>query len=96
MSLSPLLGETVVEDTTMLQCNITGLTSVSSAWIETMCFLLRSMCLTILPECHLNMNFVRVSMLKLLPCPTLNHLLIQQINQTIICCVSVTPRTPKY
>lgn len=38
VSLSPLLGETVVEDTTMLQCNITGLTSVSSAWIETTCF----------------------------------------------------------
>lgn len=30
-SFSPLLGEMVVEDTTLLQCNITGLTSVSSA-----------------------------------------------------------------
>lgn len=38
VSLSPLLGETVVEDTTMLQCNLTGLTSVSSALIETLCF----------------------------------------------------------
>lgn len=27
---SPLLGETIVDDTTLLQCNITGLTSVSS------------------------------------------------------------------
>ena len=32
-SLSPLLGEMVVEDTTLLQCNITGLVSVSSAQI---------------------------------------------------------------
>lgn len=30
-SFSPLLGELVVEDTTLLQYNITGLTAVSSA-----------------------------------------------------------------
>lgn len=35
VSLSPLLGETLVEDTNMLQCNITGLTSVSSASVKT-------------------------------------------------------------
>lgn len=29
--LNPVLGEMVVEDTSLLQCNITGLTSVSCA-----------------------------------------------------------------
>lgn len=33
--LNPLLGEMVVEDTTLLQCNITGLTSVSCATVST-------------------------------------------------------------
>lgn len=33
-SFSPLLGEMVVEDSTLLQCNITGLTAVSSEWSD--------------------------------------------------------------
>lgn len=96
VSLSPLLGETVVEDTTMLQCNITGLSSVSSAWIETMCFSALARCSTMLPECHLNINLVCVLMCaNSANCYPAAHRIIflsSKSTKLLICCVSVTPR----